>query len=193
MKRDHSVLIIGRSQAVLNDTVAGLRQLSYKAEATNDFADVTGRFDVRAVDLVVFGGQVPPDRRAELKAEIGAVNPGARFVQGLAGIPGLIVSQVRAAFADTDGSDAAGGPEYCPEQRSIRLILARPADVKVTAWWQSSFVPPDPGSDSLLLLEKRLEAGDHSIPVPDQIPTKAAFATVEVDAVVYPFSIATGQ
>jgi hypothetical protein len=190
-RSDQSVLIIGKSQAVLNDTVAGLRQLSYKAEATNDFADITGRFDVRTVDLVVFGGQVPPDRRAELTAEIGAINPGVVFIGGLAGIPGLIISQVRAAFADADRSTAATDPEYSPEERSIRLTLARPAEVKVTAWWQSSFVPPDPGSDSLLLLEERLPAGDHSVPVPDQIPPRAAFATVEIDAAVYPFSIAT--
>lgn len=190
MRDDLRVLIIGKSQVVLDDTVAGLRQLSYTAEATNDFADVTDRFDLRTIDLVVFGGQVPPERRAELKAEIGAVKPRVIFVQGLAGIPGLIVSQVRAAFAGADG-DAAGAPEYSPQDRSICLTLPSAADVKVTAWWQTSFVAPDPGSDSLLLLDDRLQAGDHAVPVPDRIPPKAAFATVQVDAAIYPFSIAT--
>jgi hypothetical protein len=63
-----SVLLIGKSQLVLDDALAGLRNLGYKAEGTNDFADVTARFDPREIDLVVFGGQVPPDLKAELSA-----------------------------------------------------------------------------------------------------------------------------
>jgi hypothetical protein len=94
----HRVLLIGKSQLVLDESVAGLGDLGYKAEATNDFADITGRFDVKGIDLVVFGGQVPPDRKAELREEIGAINPRVIFVQGLAGIPGLIVNQVQGAF-----------------------------------------------------------------------------------------------
>ena len=62
-----SALLIGKSQRVLDDAVAGLRDLGYKADATNDFGDITGRFDVARIDLVVFGGQVPPDRKAELR------------------------------------------------------------------------------------------------------------------------------
>jgi hypothetical protein len=46
----------------------------------------------------------------------------------------------------------------------------------VTAWWQTSFVPPNPKSDSLLLLEDRLAAGEHAVSVPDLVPPKAAFA-----------------
>ena len=61
--RQRSVLLIGKSQLVLDDAVAGLRDLGYKAEATNDFTDITGRFDVKRIDLVVFGGQVPPTAR----------------------------------------------------------------------------------------------------------------------------------
>ncbi len=64
-----SVLLIGKSQLVLDESVAGLRDLGYKAEATNDFADITGQFAVKEIDLVVFGGQVPPDRKAELSLD----------------------------------------------------------------------------------------------------------------------------
>jgi hypothetical protein len=39
-----SLLLIGKSQLVLNESVVGLRGLGYKAEATNDFTDITGRF-----------------------------------------------------------------------------------------------------------------------------------------------------
>ena len=62
-----SVLLIGKSQLVLDDAVAGLRALGHKADATNDFTNVTGRVDARTIDLIVFGGQVPPYRKAELK------------------------------------------------------------------------------------------------------------------------------
>src|SRR5262245_8600990 len=82
-----NVLLLGKSQLVLDESVAGLRELGYTAEGTNDFADIPDRFDVKEIDLVVFGGQVPPDRKAELREEIGAINPGVIFVQGLAGIP----------------------------------------------------------------------------------------------------------
>ena len=185
-----SVLLIGKSQLVLDDSVAGLRDLGYKAEATNDFTDVTGRFDVKRIDLVVFGGQVPPDRKAQLREEIAAINPQVIFVQGLAGIPGLIINQIQGAFTAPDPTRA---PSYTPDDRSIRLSLAVPAAVKVTAWWQTSFVPPDPKSDSLLLLDDELASGDHAVPVPDHIPPQAAFATVQIDAATYAFSIATEQ
>jgi hypothetical protein len=187
-----SALLIGKSQLVLDHAVAGLRDLGYKAEATNDFNDITGRFDARKIDLVVFGGQVPPDRKTELTEEIGAINPRVIFVQGLAGIPGLIVNQVQGAFR-AEHQDPSRGPTYTPDERSIRLTLPDPADVNVTVWWQTSFVPPDPTSDSLVLVDDRLAGGDHTVPVPDHVPPKAAFATVQVDAAIYAFSIATEQ
>ena len=186
---ERSALLIGKSQLVLDESVAGLRDLGYTAEATNDFSDITGRFDVKEIDLVVFGGQVPPDRKAELRDEIGAINPEVIFVQGLAGIPGLIVNQVQGAFT-ANHQDPARAPTYTPDDRSIRLTLAEPADVKVTLWWQTAFVPPDPKSDSLLLLDDELAGGDHAIPVPDHVPPKAAFATVEIDAAIYAFRLA---
>ena len=185
-----SVLLMGKSQLVLDQAVAGLRDLGYQAEATNDFADIAGPFDARKLDLIVFGGQVPPDRKAELTEEIAAINPHVIFVQGLAGIPGLIINQVQGAFA-SDHQDPTRAPAYRPQERSIRLTLARPAAVKVTIWWQTSFVPPDPKSDSLLLLDDRLTGGDHAIPLPDHVPPKAAFATVKIDAAIYALSVAT--
>ena len=187
-----SVLLIGKSQLVLDDALAGLRDLGYNAEATNDFADVTARFDAREVDLVVLGGQVPPDLKAELREEISAINPRVIFVQGLAGIPGLIINQVQGGFAH-DHQERVRAPTFAPAERSIGLTLPGPAEVKVTTWWQTSFVPPDPKSDSLLLLNDRLAAGDHAVTVPDLVPPKAAFATVQVDAAIYAFSIATEQ
>jgi hypothetical protein len=185
-----SALLIGKSQLVLDDAVAGLRALGYKADATNDFTDVTGRFDARTIGLVVFGGQVPPDRKAELKDELAAINPQIIFVQGLAGIPGLIVDQVQGALTAHE-QDATAAPTYAPADRSIRLTVTEPATVRATAWWQTSFVPPDPKSDSLLLLDDRVAAGEHALSVPDLVPPKAAFATVQIDEAIYAFTIST--
>jgi hypothetical protein len=190
---DRSVLVLGRSQLVLDETVVGLHDLGYTAQATNDFfSDITDRYDVEHIDVVVFGGQVPPDREAELTDEIGAINPQVIFVKGLAGIPGLIVNQVQGAFT-AEHKDSTEAPTYTPDERTIRLTLAEPHDVKVTVWWTTSTVPPDPKSDSLVLLDDRDAVGDHTIAVPDHIPPKRAFATVQVDATIYSFSIASEQ
>jgi hypothetical protein len=185
-----SVLLIGKSQLVLDEAVAGLRALGHEAQGTNNFADITGRCDVARIDLIVFGGQVPPDRKAELREEIGAINPRMIFVQGLAGISGLIIDQVQGAFT-ADHQDPSRPPTYTSDDRTIRVSLAQPAHVKVTAWWQTAFVPPDPTSDSVVLLDGHLDGGDHTVAVPDHVPRQAAFATVQVDAAVHAFSIST--
>lgn len=92
------VLIFGRRQLVLDETVAGLRDLGFKALGTNDFSsDVASRFDIVGIDLVSFGLAVPPDRKAELRAEIAAINPQVIFIDS-PGIPGVIISQVQGAF-----------------------------------------------------------------------------------------------
>jgi len=198
-----SVLVIGASQRVLDDCVAALRDLGYAAQGTNDFSsDITGRFDVANIDLVSLGHLIPPDRKAELKEQIGVINPQVIFLPSLAGIPGLIASQVQEAFT-ADRQDPTQAPAYTPGDRSIRLTLADPAAVKVTVWWRTSLIPPDPKSDSLVLLDDWLASGDHAIPVTSHIPPPTVtptglrpaewFATVQVGAAIYNFSIAAGQ
>ena len=202
-----SVLVIGASQRVLDDCVAALRDLGYAAQGTNDFSsDITGRFDVANIDLVSLGHLIPPDRKAELEEQIGVINPQVIFLPSLAGIPGLIASQVQEAFAadrQDPTQDLTQAPVYAPGDRSIRLTLADPAAVKVTVWWRTSLIPPDPKSDSLVLLDDRLPSGDHKIPVPGHIPPRTAtptgprpaewFVTVQAGAAIYNFSIAAGQ
>ena len=200
-----SVLVFGKSRLVLDDTVAALRDLGYTAQATSDFfSDITGQFDITEIDLIVLGTQVPPNRQAELKEEIGAINPRVIVLDSLGGIPGLIASQVQEAFT-AGRQDPAQAPAYTPGDRSIRLTLQDPAAVKVTVWWRTSIVPPDPKSDSLVLLDDRLARGHHTIPVPDQVflpprrspdsphPPLAVFASVQVAGAIYNFSIAAGQ
>jgi hypothetical protein len=191
-EKERGVLLIGKSQRVLAESVAGLRKLGYDAHTTDDPADVTDRFDARALSVVVFGGQVPPDRKAALQAEISAINPQITFVQGLSGIPGLLINQVQATFA-ADPPDRTTPPTFVGDERSILLALADPAEVNVTIWWGTSFVPPDPRSDSLVLLDDRLAPGEHAIRIPDRIPAKAVFATVHVGAAIYAFSVSTEQ
>jgi len=111
---------------------------------------------------------------------------------------------VQEAFA-AGHQDHAQAPAYAPGDRSIRLTLANPQAVKVTVWWRTSIIPPDPKSDSLVLLDGRLARGRHTIPVPDHVflppnrspdspnPPQAVFATVQVNTAIYNFSIAAGQ
>lgn len=202
------VLVLGGSQRVLDDTVVSLRNVGHTAQTTNDFSDITGRFDVTEFDLVSLGGQIPPDRKADLKEEIGAINPHVIFIDSLAGMPGLITNQIQGAFA-ADQHDPAQAPSYTPGDRSIRLTLAETADVKVTVYWRTSIVPPDPKSDSLVLFDGRLAGGGHTFPVPDHVfsppegavndprvhfvPPQSAFAAVQVDAAIYTFSLTAEQ
>jgi hypothetical protein len=173
------VLIVGRSQAVLADTIALLTDRGYTASATNRFGDVLAEFPLRDLDLVVFGGQVPAATREQLTAGIAAVSPGVIFVAGLAGIAGLIVAQVEGAFASRRPQPPQA-VSYHAARRTIELTLSQPADVRVTAWWQTSVVPPDPKSDSRILLDRQLGLGSHAVTVPDSIPAAAAFAAIQV-------------
>jgi len=170
------VLIIGRSENVLSETVQILRLLGYAAGASNDFADVMDLFDMTAVDVVVFGGMVPPDTKERLRQQISGRNPSVTFVQGFAGIPGVIVAQVRAAG---DASAQAGlAVAYDQETRTVDLHLDRAEDVQVVAWWGTSFTPPEPRSTSLVLVDAYLPAGEHTVTLPAEVPSQASFVTV---------------
>jgi len=184
------VLIVGRSPAVLATTISLLHERGYAAEATNRFDDVMAEFDVRRVDLVVFGGQVPAERRSALKRDMLALNERVIFVQGLSGIPGLIVRQVEGAFAPRD-QDRESPPCYDADERAMTLKLRQSRDVTVIAWWPTSVVPPDPQSESLRLIEKRLPAGDHSIRLPDVVPLQISFLTVQADDAIWAFQVPT--
>jgi len=143
---------------------------------------------VRQLDLVVFGGQVPEERRATLKRDILARNERVSFVQGLSGIPGLIARQVAGAFAPRD-QNRESPPCYDGDERTITLSLRQFRDVTVIAWWPTVSVPPNPFSDSLVLIEKRLAKGEHLIPVPDVVPQETSFVTVQVDDAIWAFRV----
>ena len=169
------VLIVGRSENVLSEAVEILRLAGHAAGATNQFADVMDLFDLTEVDIVVFGGMVPPDTKELLRRQISGRNPAITFIQGLAGIAGLIAAQVQASLA---GGVTGLAVTYDPSARAVRLHLDRPGDVRVTAWWAISFTPPEPRSTSLVLLGVRLPAGPHTVALPEEIPSQASFVSV---------------
>jgi len=169
------VLVVGRSPSVLENAVEALRADGYDADATNQFATVLDDYDARAVDVLVFGGMVPADAKEQLRRDVTALNPAVTVVQGLAGIAGLIAAQVRAAT-----SPDALTASYDPDSRTVSLTLEAPADVVVEAWWAVSMTPPEPTSASLRVLDARLEAGAHTVPLPDDVPSVASFAAVTV-------------
>ena len=91
------ILVVGRSPSVLVATVDILRAKGYSADATNQFDQVLDDYDVTDLDVLVFGGMVPADTKQQLREDISERNPHVTFVQGLAGIAGLIAAQVQAA------------------------------------------------------------------------------------------------
>jgi hypothetical protein len=175
---ESQVLIIGRSENVLSETVRILRLRGHAAGASNDFANVMDRFDMAAVDIVVFGGMVPPDTKELLRSHIADRNPAMTFVQGFAGIAGLIVAQVQAALAGDANAETGLAVTYDPRTRTVDLRLDRPEEVQVVAWWGTSFTPPEPLSTSLVLVDAGLPAGKHTVTLPGEVPPQASFVTV---------------
>src|SRR5215469_8396474 len=121
------ILVVGRSPSVLTGTVKILRSKGYSADATNQFDHVLDDYDARHISIVVFGGMVPADTKQYLRQQIGERNADVTFVQGLAGIAGLIAAQVEGVITagEPDDSHAA----YDQEQRSLHLTLHKAAHV----------------------------------------------------------------
>jgi hypothetical protein len=182
------ILVIGRSETVLTELVTILREKGHAAGATNEFDRTLDLFDPGQLDLVVFGGMVPPDTKQHLQEQISARNPAATFVQGYAGIPGLIAAQVEAALSASTTRPTAP-VTYHAQSRSIGISLDRPQHVTVIAWWHTSFVPPEPKSTSRVILDGELPVGAHTIAIPDEVPAQASFATVSTGPSVHAFIV----
>ncbi|MGN6721421.1 MAG: MFS transporter [Marmoricola sp.] len=170
------VLIVGRSPEVLIEAVEMLRSRGYEADATNQFDDVLEDYDITGIDLLVFGGMVPLDTKEHLRAEIDRRSPRTVIAQGLAGIAPVIVAQVEAHFTAREVDTVA---RFDEATRSVRLTLSESARVALTAWW-ATFAPPVLTPESFSLLDGALGAGEHVVPVPDEVPAEASFVTVRV-------------
>jgi hypothetical protein len=181
------ILVIGRSPSVLADTVEILRSKGYSADATNQFDRVLDDYDAEDIDIVTFGGMVPAATKQHLRQAIGERNPHVTFVQGLAGIAGLIVSQVESVI--TAGEPDDDHVVYDSEQRSVHLTLRKAARVTVEAWWATSFTPPEPRSSSMQVLGAEFGEGSHSIALPAAVPSVASFIAVTVGSAVHTFTV----
>ena len=186
--RPARILVIGRSETVLSEAVTILREKGYAAGATNEFDRTLDLFDAGQLNLVVFGGMVPPDTKEHLREQISTRNPAVAFVQGYAGIPGLIAEQVEDALSHGTAGPAAS-VTYDAQSRSIGISSDGRQDVTVIAWWHTSFVPPEPKSTSRVILDEELPAGPHTIAIPDEVPAQASFATVSIGASVHAFIV----
>lgn len=176
------ILVVGRSPSVLVDTIEILRGKGYSADATNQFDHVLDDYDAHELGIIVFGGMVPADTKQYLRQQIGERNADVTFVQGLAGIAGLIAAQVEGVITagEPDGSHVV----YDQEQRSVHLTLHKAARVAVEAWWHTSFAPPEPASTSAQVLDAELEAGSYSIALPAEVPSVASFLAVTVGSAI---------
>jgi hypothetical protein len=181
------ILVVGRSPGVLVAAVDLLRAKGYLANATNQFDQVLDDYDVGDLDVLVFGGMVPADTKQNLRDEISRRNSAVIFVQGLAGIAGLIVAQVEAVTGG-DSSDVAE-IRYDVAGRTFRVTLYDAAHVTVEALWATSFMPPEPTSTSAQVFDGDLPAGSHSLALPDRVPSEASFATVTVGSHVRVFTV----
>lgn len=181
------VLVVGRSPSVLVETIEILRGKGFLADATNQFDRVLDDYDVTDLDILVFGGMVPPDTKRYLREQLGARNPDVTFVQGLAGIAGLIAAQVEGvARGDTANESVVS---YDTERRSVQLNLADSAHVTIDAYWGTSFTPPEPTSTSMQVLDTELDEGGHLVPLPAAVPSEASFVTVAVGTAVHAFTV----
>jgi hypothetical protein len=176
------VLVVGRSPGVLVAAVELLRGQGHRADATNQFDQVLDDYDVSDLDVLVFGGMVPPDTKRHLSDEITKRNPGITFVQGLAGIAGVIAAQVGAVTSGVSADAAEIG--YDAGHRTIRLTLPDAARVTIEALWMTSWTPPEPASTSMRVFDGELAAGSHDIVLPDRVPSEGSFAAVTAGAQV---------
>jgi hypothetical protein len=69
------------------------------------------------------------------------------------------------------------------------ISLDQPRHVTVTAWWHTSFAPPEPKSTSRVILDQELPVGPHAIAIPDEIPAQASFATMSIGPSVHAFIV----
>jgi hypothetical protein len=181
------ILVVGRSPSVLVETVEILRSKGFFADATNQFDRVLDDYDVTNLDILVFGGMVPPDTKQYLREQVGARNADVTFVQGLAGIAGLIAAQVEGvAWADTVNQSEVS---YDTERRLVQLNVDDCANVTIDAYWHTSFTPPQPESTSMQVLDTELDKGFHTIPLPAKVPPEASFVTVAVGTAVHAFTV----
>lgn len=187
------VLIVGKSQKALDGAVALIRARGHHADATNVFGAVLTEFELSAYDVVVLGGMVPPDLKAEFASAFRAANADVVIVHGMAGIPGVLAAQVE-EVASADAAATLVRPRFVAASgtgpRHVAVTLSRAERAEVTVFWGTSFIPPDPESTSLDLVAGELSAGEHAIALPDVVPDQPVFVSVRLAGVTFALSSA---
>jgi len=156
-----AVLVIGRSENVLTETVELLLADGRSAGATNDFNNVMELFDATTVDTVVFGGMMPPDTKEALRAQLRAANPEVDLIRC---------------------SSVAGR-----RQRRLDLCRDQPGDTGEAL--ATSLVPPEPSGTSKVIFNELLQPGSHVLLLPASIPDVASYIVVDAGTVVRPFTV----
>lgn len=184
MTKPSNILIIGKSPAALQEMAALLHAKGYAVTTTNEFNDVPDRFNLGDFDLITMGGRVPPETKAAITKAATARKPSMLFVQGMAAIPGLVVNQIEGELTAANRKPNET-PTFDIAARTLTLSLQNPAQVIVTAWWQTTFVPPNPGSNSRILCNETLASGPHTVPIPTDIPEQSSFVSVKIGDALY--------
>ena len=161
--RTQRILVIGRSPSVILEAADILRSKGFHADATNQFDEVLTEYDTTNLDVVVFGGMVPPNARQHLRKEISKVNDHVTFLQGLAGIPGLVATQVEGVMATATDDHVV---TYDPRKRTVQLT-----------------------STSMRVIDGHEDSGEYLIPLPAEVPPAASFVTVSVGPAVHAFTV----
>lgn len=190
MTKQNNILIIGKSPAALDAMQSMLKQKGYKVETTDNFEDIPSRYKLEDFDLITMGGKVPPETKAAIMQVATERKNAMRFVQGMAAIPGLVVDQIEGELA-ANLRDPNQAPAFQADTCTFTLSLSEPTLVLITIWWQTTFVPPNSGSDSRALRNETLPAGTSTITVPSDIPMDSSFASVRVGDAVYCFRLST--
>ncbi|WP_017589696.1 hypothetical protein [Nocardiopsis ganjiahuensis] len=167
-------LIVGRSALPLTGAVEILRARGYGANATNQFDRVLDDYDATDLDLVIFGGQVPPALRTHLETAISERNPRTRFLSGLGGLAPLLAAQVE-EYTHGTPSEAS----YDHETRTLHLTLSDTTRVVVTGLWAEA-VPPEPIPHTFMISDGELPVGAHAIALPEEVPDRGAFVSVRI-------------
>jgi hypothetical protein len=93
-----NVLVIGRSPAVLEKVLAGLRAVGIAAQGTTEVEKVSVHFDAKDFALIAFGGGVDTPTREQLKREFAQQNPKVVLLDTFALIA---VQHIAATLCDT--------------------------------------------------------------------------------------------
>ena len=173
-----------RARTVTRDDPArkGLRRRSHQRDRPHPRL-----FDAGQFDLVVFEEWCLRTPRNTSESRFRPESR-ATFVQGYAGIPGLVAEQMRppSATAQSDPAPqshttASPGRSASPSTRTTGRHRHRLVGHLVR--------PPGTESTSRVILDEELPTGAHTIAIPDEVPAQASFATVSIGPLVHAFIV----